>query len=113
LRILRPRTSGAEPAIAGMDPGCQILVLENDSEQICELILLVSGKTGHESLMMLAGSLSDSSKRALAVGGQMKRIEPAITLGWPALYQTAPLQLIQNANQTTSVHAECIRQILL
>jgi hypothetical protein len=44
------------------------------------VILLVSGKTGHKSLMMLAGSLSDSSKCLLAIGGQVKRIEPAITL---------------------------------
>ena len=80
MRIHSPRTSGVEPAIAGMDPSCQILVLENDFEHICQLILLVSGKTGHKSLMMLAGSLSDSSKCPLAIGGQVKRIEPAITL---------------------------------
>ena len=80
MRILRPRTSGVEPAIAGMDPSCQILILENNFEQICQLFLLVSGKTGHKSLVMLASSLSDSSKCALAIGGQVKRIEPAITL---------------------------------
>src|SRR5271170_8054897 len=113
MRILRPRTSGVEPAIARMDPSCQILVLENDFEHICQLFLLVSGKTGHKSLMMLAGSLSDSPECPLAIGGQVKRIEPSITLRWPALYQTALLQLIQNANQATSVHVECFRQILL
>ncbi len=80
MRILRPRTSGVEPAIAGMDPSCQILVLKNDFEHICQLFLLISGKTGHESLMMLAGSLSDSSKCPLAIGGQVERIEPAIAL---------------------------------
>jgi hypothetical protein len=80
MRILRPRSSGVEPAIAGMDPRCQILVLENDFEHISQLSLLVSGKTGHKSLMMLTGSLSDSSKCAFAIGGQVKRVEPAITL---------------------------------
>lgn len=80
MRILRPRISGVEPAIAGMDSSCQILVLDNDFEHICQLFLLVSGKTGHKSLMMLAGGLSDSSKCPVAIGGQVKRIEPAITL---------------------------------
>jgi hypothetical protein len=43
----------------------------------------------------------------------VKRIEAAIVLRWSALYQTALLQIIQNANQTTRVHGECLRQILL
>ncbi len=80
MRILGPMTNRVEPAIARMNSSCQVLVIENDFEQICQVFLLVSGKTGHESLMMLAGSLSDSSKCALAIGGQMKRIEAAIML---------------------------------
>ena len=80
MRILGPMTNRVEPAIARMNSPCQVLVIENDFEQICQVFLLVIGKTGHESLMMLAGSLSDSSKCALAIGGQVKRIEAAIML---------------------------------
>lgn len=96
-----------------MNPTCQILVLEDDFQHVCQLFLLVSGETGHESLMMLASSLTDSSQCALAIGRQVKRIEPAVPLGGPALHQAALLQFVQNANQTACVHAECIRQILL
>ncbi len=80
MRILRPRTSGVEPTIAGRNPWCQILILENDFENIRQLFLLISGKTGHKGLMMFAGSLSDSSKCYLPVEGQVKRIGVAITL---------------------------------
>lgn len=80
MRRLSRLTSGAEPAIARMNSSCQVLVIENDLEQIRQLRLLLSGKTGHEGLMVFSGRLSDSSKCALAIGGQVKRIEAAIVL---------------------------------
>jgi hypothetical protein len=36
MRILRPESSGVEPAIAGMNSWCQTLVLKDDFEQICQ-----------------------------------------------------------------------------
>jgi len=113
MRILSPRTGGVEAAIAGMNSSRQTLVLDDDFEQVCQLFLLVSGKTRHEGLIMLVGSHPDSSECALAIRAQMKGIEATITFGWPALHQTALLQLIENADQTTRVHVESLCQILL